>query len=191
MPKPSIRRAMLALRKQMPAAECLTKSLQVQQRFMLLPEFGAANVVALYSPFRNEVFTEEIFRKARLRGKRIAFPRVGENALEFQEVSELSELTSGSFGILEPAGGRRISLEEIDLMAVPGLAFCMQGYRLGYGQGFYDRVLHGVTRRSMLAGLCFEQQLVSELPIEEHDIPMDLILTEARTHRCSRIQVFS
>lgn len=191
MPKTSIRREMLAFRKQMPAAECLTRSLQVQQRFIDLPEFDAAKVVALYSPFRNEVFTEKIFGVSRHRGKIVAFPRVGANALEFIEVSGLSDLAAGAFGILEPTGGRTVPLEDIDLMAVPGLAFCLDGYRLGYGQGFYDRILHGVSRRSTLAGLCFEQQILSELPVEGHDIPMDLIVTEARTHRCARLPVFS
>lgn len=186
MPKHSIRREMLVRRRQMSVSECLAWSLQAQQRFLELPEFRSARSLALYSPFRNEVFTEEIFRRARLFGKRVAYPRVGRAALEFVEVEEASDLRPGAFGILEPAAGRTVDLDQLELMAVPGLAFDLEGYRLGYGQGFYDRVLHGALGRVILVGLCFELQLVSALPAEDHDIPMDLIVTEARTHLCPR-----
>lgn len=186
MPKNPIRRDMLVQRRQLPAADCLTRSLQAQQRFLELPEFSAAASLALYSPFRNEVFTEEIFRQARRCGKRIAYPRIGRTMLEFVEVEDLSTLRPGAFGILEPAGERTIDFGHLQLVAVPGVAFDFEGYRLGYGQGFYDRVLHGTGRRPALVGFCFELQLVSALPAEDHDIPMDLIVTEARTHRCIR-----
>lgn len=186
MPKTSIRSEMLAQRRQLPVGTCLAWSLRIQESFIRLAEFQTARCLALYSPIRNEVFTEEIFRAARQMGKSVAFPRVHGEALEFIEVAGREELQPGAFDILEPRDGRRIAIAELDLMAVPGVAFDLGGHRLGFGKGFYDRVLHGLGSRCTLAGLCFDQQVIPALPAEGHDIRMDLLVTEERTLRFDR-----
>lgn len=181
MPKRSIREELLARRQHLAADTCLGRSLAAQERFLQTPEFTASTVLGLYSPVRNEVFTEEIFTVARRSGKMVAYPRVRGALLEFVAVMEREELVSGAFGILEPGGTQAVPLAALDLIVVPGVAFDLGGHRLGYGKGYYDRFLH--ERRGHLAGLCFDFQLVGTLPAESHDVRMDMVVTEDRTLR--------
>lgn len=185
MPKRSIRDELLARRRHLASATCLSHSLAAQQRLLLAPEFAAATVVALYSPVRNEVFTEEIFTGARRSGKTVTYPRVRGTRLEFVEVAERQELVPGAFGILEPGGAQVVPLAALELIVVPGVAFDLAGHRLGYGKGYYDRFLH--ERRGRLVGLCFDFQLVERLPAEAHDVRMDMVVTEERTLRLADV----
>lgn len=179
MPKRSIRDELLARRRHLAVETCLGRSLAAQQSLLLAPEFVAATVVALYSPVRNEVFTEEIFTEARRCGKIVAYPRVRGALLEFVEVKERQELETGAYGILEPCGVHVVPLAALELIVVPGVAFDLAGHRLGYGKGYYDRLLHEC--RGLLVGLCFDFQLVEKLPAEAHDVRMNMVVTDERT----------
>lgn len=183
MPKKPIRAALLAQRKHLSLDTCLHQSLMVQERFLQLPEFADARSLALYSPILNEVFTEEIFDQARRLDKRVVYPRVQGAAMEFFPVHGREDLRAGNFGILEPLGDRGVPVAELDLLLVPGVAFDQTGHRLGYGKGYYDRLLQQRSAGCRLVGLCFEFQLVSTLPAEPHDVRMDLLVTEQRTLR--------
>jgi len=185
MPKRSIRDELLARRRHMAAATCLSRSLEAQQRLAETPEFSAAATVAVYSPICNEVFTEEIFAVARCMGKTVTYPRVCGERLVFIEATSREELDIGAYGILEPTGSRIVPLCEHDLIVVPGVAFDEVGHRLGYGRGFYDRALSAERRRGAVAGLCFDFQVVASLPAESHDVRMDLVVTEERLLRCA------
>jgi 5-formyltetrahydrofolate cyclo-ligase len=178
MPKKSIRTEVLARRRHLAAETCLQWSLLVQERLLESSEFLNATAVALYSPVQNEVFTELIFNQALAQGKLVTYPRVRGNELEFIQVAETAELKPGTFGVLEPTGERVVSSACLDLVVVPGVAFDLGGHRLGYGKGFYDRCLHGKRRPGFLAGLCFELQMVDNLPAEAHDVRMDMVMTE-------------
>ena len=183
MPKKAIRAALLAQRKHLSVDTCFHQSLVAQEQFLQLPELAAAATLALYSPILNEVFTEEIFHQARAQGKRVVYPRVQGAGLEFFEVNSAAELRVGNFGILEPQGTQSWPLAMIDLLLVPGVAFDQSGHRLGYGKGYYDRLLPDRPAGCRLVGLCFEFQLLSTLPAEGHDVRMDLLVTERRTLR--------
>ncbi|MFA5517073.1 MAG: 5-formyltetrahydrofolate cyclo-ligase [Desulfuromonadales bacterium] len=183
MPKTLLRSKMLARRRQLATDRCLAWSLRIQQALAELPEFVSASAIGLYSSVGNEVFTEELFRSGQ--GKKIAYPRVLGNDLEFVQIASLGELCPGTFGILEPIGSNVVSVASLDLIVVPGVAFDLSGHRLGYGKGFYDRVLHD-PERGTVAGLAFERQLVEALPAEQHDIRMDLVITENRLLRFDR-----
>ncbi|MEJ2201154.1 MAG: 5-formyltetrahydrofolate cyclo-ligase, partial [Desulfuromonadaceae bacterium] len=180
MPKKSIRASMLEQRRQLATAVYAELSRKVQDRLLETPEFAAAEILALYSPVANEVATDELFHRARRQGKRVAYPRVRGELLEFVEVGQLAELTPGFRGILEPSGSMLVPLAGLDLLLVPGVVFDQRGHRLGYGKGFYDRTLHLSGRCAKLIGLSFEFQLVTELPVEFHDIGMDMLVTETR-----------
>ncbi len=184
MTKPTIRSQMLAQRDGLPAEIGLSLSLDVQENVLSLPEFRAASSVALYSAFRNEVFTEILFQRALQSGKRVAYPRIRQDLLEFVKVTDPGDLKPGAFGILEPSGCETLCVRDLDLLVIPGVAFDLQGYRLGYGKGYYDRVLHGLDEAAVLVGLCYEFQLIANVPAEEHDIHMDLVVTENHIHRC-------
>jgi 5-formyltetrahydrofolate cyclo-ligase len=115
-------------------------------------------------------------------GKRIALPRVQGEQLQFHWVASPAELEAGSFGILEPAAGAPAAGNAFDLLLVPGLAFDRQGGRLGRGKGFYDRFLAGA--RGIRVGVCFEDQIVGEVPMDPHDLRMDFVVTPSAIFRC-------
>ncbi len=183
MPKKSIRERILFRRKNLDDATCLAHSLSIQNRLLDTIEYSEAAAIALYSPIHNEVCTEAVLHAAHVSGKKVAYPRVRGDHLDFIEVDELSDLQPGAFGVLEPVGSTCVSASDLDMLVVPGVAFDLEGYRLGYGKGFYDRALHCGLSRGTLVGLCYEFQLVAELPIETHDIGMDLLITEERLFR--------
>lgn len=183
MSKMPIRAALLAQRKHLSLDTCLHLSLMAQERFLQLPEFAAAHSLALYSPILNEVFTEEIFGQARSLNKRVVYPRVQGAGMEFYPVNSRDDLRPGNFAVLEPQGGRPVPVADLDLLLVPGVAFDQTGHRLGYGKGYYDRQLQLRSAGCRLVGLCFEFQLLSVLPAEDHDVRMDLLVTEQRTLR--------
>lgn len=181
MPKKSIRASILAQRRQLAPDSCAGLSHAAQNRLLAIPAFAEAAALALYSPVNNEVLTGELFHAARSLGKQVVFPRICGQRLEFVEVTQLAELQPGALRIREPRGTTIVPVTALDLLVVPGVAFDQKGGRLGYGKGFYDRTLHAVAPRPCLIGLCFEFQLVSALPVETHDVGVDMLVTEART----------
>jgi len=183
MPKVSLRDRLLKQRQSLPGEVCLQLSLRAQDNLIAAPEFEAANSLALYSPIRNEVFTEKLFEAARARGKRVAYPRMRGDHLEFVPVDRLAALVPGRMGVLEPLDGEPLPLEELGLMVLPGVGFDRHGHRLGYGRGFYDRVLGGSSGRPVLAGLAYEEQVVERLPRDPHDVRIDLLVTEMHMWR--------
>ncbi len=183
MPKQSLRSAMLARRRNISASDRAAWGDAAQTGLLSSPEYAAATVLALYSPVHDEVPTSGIFHAARTGGKRLVYPRVVGGDLEFVEVSDLGELRPGRFGIPEPTGDNILPLAAVDLMVIPGVAYDLEGFRLGYGKGCYDRLLQGLKMRPRRVGFCYELQLLDSLPVENHDIAMHLLITESRILR--------
>jgi 5-formyltetrahydrofolate cyclo-ligase len=115
-------------------------------------------------------------------GKRIALPRVEGDDLKFHWVAGRAELQPGRFGILEPAAEAPAAGDDFDLILVPGMAFDLRGGRLGRGRGFYDRFLR--TALGLRVGVCFEDQIVDDVPSEAHDLRMDFVITPSAIYRC-------
>lgn len=156
-----------------------------------LKEFQRAKVVHFFLTTKSEVMTEEAIRKAMSMGKEIVVPvtdkkqrRICLSKIENYD----QELMMMPHGIPEPRPefNRCIPLSDVELMVLPGVAFDIQGHRLGYGAGYYDRLLGNAERRPFLVGLAFEMQIVDEIPIGNHDVRMDKIITENRVIDCSR-----
>ena len=184
MGKALIRKQFLSLRKQLDLPAYLRLSRQAQQHLIDSEYFVRAETVALYSPISNEVATEQVFLEARQRNKQVYYPRVHGDNLEFLEVHAMADLLPGTFGVAEPALGEKISVSELDLVVVPGVAFDLRGHRLGYGRGYYDRQLAGKAMKTVSVGLGFESQLCDLLPVEVHDQSLDFIATETRFLSC-------
>ena len=187
--KKDLREEMLGLRDSLSEAEIARRSVLIGRLLFELPEFRRAGAVMFYVSFRSEVRTQEMIQAALELGKKIIVPAVSSDrqALEPFFVDGLDQLAPGAYGILEPKDReRRAALEDIDLIAVPGCAFDPEGYRLGYGGGYYDRFLS--TRQTATAvGLAFELQIIPDVPrTQNHDIPVDLIVTEKRVIDCRR-----
>ncbi len=192
--KSEIRSEMLRRRTAQDVVTCADGSVRVQERFLALEGFRQGRGIALYAPIRGEVETERIFSSARGVHKCVTFPRVRAEtrALEFYVVDQWSDLKPGSFGILEPAasGGEALDPGTIDVIAVPGVAFDRHGHRLGYGGGYYDRLLSDPSSRPRcVVGLAFDFQIVEVLPSVASDAPMDWIVTESETFSRHRADV--
>lgn len=180
MPKHIHRLRILDARKSLPVETCRALSHAVQQRFLGSDVFRKAGCLALYSPIHNEVDTAEVARQAIIDGKLLVYPRVQGAVLEFIVVHHLDELVPGYMGVLEPTGREVVSTTVVDVLVVPGVAFDLAGYRLGYGQGYYDRALAACRRNCLKVGFAYEQQLVATLPTEGHDESLSALMTENR-----------
>lgn len=126
-----------------------------------------------------ELDTYQVIRKAWEQGKRVVVPKCHpkEKQMSFHELNQFTQLESVYYGLLEPieALTKKVAKEEIDLLIVPGLAFTHEGYRLGFGGGYYDRFL--LEYNGSTVSLAFPVQLTAKLPLEEHDIPVQKIIT--------------
>ena len=164
-----------------------TLSLAIEQRLVRLDLYRQARAIHTYVDARDgEVGTRELIRRAIHEGKRVFVPRVERSPrrLDHYEITSLHDLEPGTFGLLEPnrERSRLVDPAEADLVLVPGLAFDRSGWRIGFGAGDYDLFLAGLEAPRV--GLAFSLQLHDALPHEEHDIPMDLVVTEAEVIDC-------
>lgn len=180
MPKRSLRQRLLSERRQCAVDDCLLLSRRIQERFLGEDLYRRAVCLGLYSPVQNEVHTDLIARQARLDGKRLVYPRVCGDLLEFSPVAETAELRPGAFGIAEPVGPS-VPLAMIDLLVLPGVAFDLTGHRLGFGKGYYDRTLSVAPVPLVRVGLAYEFQVVEQLPAAAHDCRVTCLVTEQRT----------
>ena len=151
-------------------------------------EFKAAQIIMLFLSMQQEVETATLAVKAWQEGKSIAAPRVDWQGRRMEPV-EIKSLDVGlketQFGVREPIAGTQVALGMIDIVVIPGLAFDRRGYRVGRGRGFYDRFLSQQDFKGLRIGLCFHEQLLGEaIPTEEHDIPMDVVITDREIVRC-------
>jgi 5-formyltetrahydrofolate cyclo-ligase len=184
-PKTALRSETIAKRDSIPLPVRKVKDAAVSERLFAFEKYAAARVVLLYASFRSEVSTETIIKKALDAGKKVLLPRVNaeETKLDLYEIKSFDELATGYMGIPEPEASseRRAAIDEVEAVVVPGAAFDPRGFRLGYGKGYYDRLLENEGTRPALVALAYEEQIVGEVPAEPHDVKMDVIITDRRT----------
>lgn len=153
------------------------------ENFLAQDIYAKSNSILLYMPLRGEVDVRLIFERAISDGKSVALPRyVPETAAYNAFFVGDQPLVPGPFDILEPVASNPAPLNRLDLIVAPGLAFDPRGRRLGRGKGFYDRLLS--TAPGVKCGICFEEQLLAEIPVEPHDVTLDFIATPARWLDC-------
>ena len=183
--KDAIRKQVLDARFALQPDERRTKSAEIEARLFALPEYRSASLVLFYASFQSEVETHRMIRRALSEGKRVALPRVMGKELELIEIACFdSEVVPGAWGIPEPERGKPARLNDIELIVMPGAAFDEQGNRIGYGAGFYDKLLPYYTGRTV--ALAFELQIVPSAPSDKHDIPVHKVITEERTIEAGR-----
>jgi len=147
------------------------------------PDFVAARMIFTYVGVGSEVITGPLVTEALHQGKRVAVPVVEDTLLGWFEVQDLQELVPHRFGLMEPLGGvipadRRRTARDADLFVVPGVGFDRRGGRLGYGRGYYDRVLAAHPSIPHVAtGFCC--QVVPEVPMGPGDVRIRALQTEA------------
>jgi 5-formyltetrahydrofolate cyclo-ligase len=180
--KQALRRDVAALLRAMAPAERLAASGQARILLASRPRWRAARSVLFYAPLAEELDVWPLVQEALGAGKRVGLPRFAPERGTYVacEVRDLGlDLNAGHFGIREPADHcAPFSLKWLDLILVPGVAFDLDGRRLGRGKGFYDQLLAGL--RGVMCGVAFDQQIVREVPVTSHDILMNCILTPTR-----------
>ena len=186
--KERLRRRVLRLRDQQTRVEVEAKSLRIIQTVTELPEYRKARVIASYVDEGSEVRTRPLIRKALASRKRVLVPIVDKKSrsLLYSEIKGLHELAPGAYDIPEPKREHRRlrELETAGVVFVPGIAWDLDGYRLGWGKGYFDTVLKRLPDRSVAIGLAFDLQVVERVPRAQFDLPVDLVVTETQVVRC-------
>jgi len=188
LPKPALRRDLAAARAALSPADRAERSERAAARLLAFPPLLGAHTIGAYTALGAEMDPASVLEGLRARGARVVFPRVrpGERVLAFAE-APLAAMVKGPLGALEPPpGAPEVDPAELDALLLPGLAFSLDGHRLGRGGGYYDATLKLIPASAIKIGLGFDVQIVPSLPREPHDVPLDAVVTEARTLRFSR-----
>jgi 5-formyltetrahydrofolate cyclo-ligase len=180
MTKSEIRKEIAKRLRSQSGPEKNRKDKAIEEKLFSLPEFSKARTIAFYISFGGEVDTTAPIDRALAMGKRVVVPVITGDDLEFYPIeSREAGLAEGPYGILQPEirDLKPFSKEEIDLIVVPGVAFGKKGARLGRGKGFYDRFLGTLPCRAKRIGLAYDIQIIEDLPVTLHDLPVDIVIT--------------
>jgi 5-formyltetrahydrofolate cyclo-ligase len=182
--KQSIRREVLKNRDAISIEVRRRKDGLIYDRLINLEFFHESQRILFYVSFGSEVDTTALIEYALSKGKTVAVPKVIKDTsqIEVYRITDLKELVTGAFGIPEPLGGDKIEPTLMDMIVVPCVAFDEQCNRLGFGKGYYDRLLAPLkaTKSCIFVALAYEEQVVGQIPTEPHDIMMDLVVTDKR-----------
>ncbi len=181
-----IRRNIKANRTSMSMGEYRKKSQSIIKRCIDLEEWQYAKTVHVYvSSVNNEVETLGLIYMMFDAGKTVVVPRcnTGCRSTFNLRIRSFEELSLSTFGIMEPAydAGREVPADQFDIVLVPLLAFDRYGRRVGFGGGYYDDLLGKCA--CVKVGLAYSFQEIDKVPVEQHDIPLDIIVTEKETIR--------
>src|SRR5262245_11595548 len=185
--KQKIREQAHAARNALPDKDEVSR--KIMARFLALPDYATAKSVMFYVDVRAEVRTRFALPDVLTHGKRIVVPWCNDQGeLELFHLTDMNELAVGMYKILEPKPElrslpeKRLEPEDLDLVMVPGVAFDRTGGRMGHGKGYYDKLLQHARPDAPLVALAFECQFFPAIPVGEHDIFMDKIISEAAVY---------
>lgn len=181
--KDQIRQEILRIRNSLSENEIVSNSNIISRKVISTKEFKKSPSIGIYYPIGSEVKTFEIIKYSLATKKTIGLPRIiDSNRIVFFKIMENSfddiKITKGKYGILENSMSDSI-IEEMDLLIIPGIAFDLQGNRIGYGKGYYDRFL-SKRKANYIIGLAFENQIINKIPKTGYDIPVNILFTEKR-----------
>lgn len=172
----------------MPHEARVARSEAICDRVIALPEWERASTVLAFVSMRTEVQTERAVQAARAAGKRVLATRMNAtfDDLELREWRADDPLEESGNLFLQPsADAPVVAPDAVDLVLVPALAVDERGHRIGYGKGFYDRLLPRLTRAARVA-VVFDFERVAEVPEREGDVRVDVVVTDARVDRTDR-----
>lgn len=144
--------------------------------------YAEARNIAYYVPIKGEPSLQTLFFDP---DKVSLFPKVAGDRLDFFVACSEFDFEAGSFGIMEPSGSQAVAVTDIDLILVPGVTFDRRGYRIGYGKGFYDRLM---AQHADVAtcGVCFDELLVDECPHDPWDQRVDYLVSDKGIFKSSK-----
>jgi 5-formyltetrahydrofolate cyclo-ligase len=179
--KDVLRGRMRTMRRMLPASACEARSTRLCELLLGLPQLASARTVVGFAAFRKEPDIARALAQLAARGVAIGLPRIeAKGALSLRLHVPGEALVENRFGLREPsASAERIELLHVDAILVPALCFDSRGFRIGYGGGYYDRLLPGLSHAASL-GICYEHELLGELPVTRGDVAVAAIVTDAR-----------
>lgn len=182
MDKKSLRKEMLKKRSQLSKDKRNLLSEDISNSLYQTEYYKQAKTIMAFISFGSEINTRYLIEKSINLGKKIVIPvTIPETKeLKVSQLLDYSELELGFYNILTPKEEflRFVDPSTIDLVLVPGLIFAKNGYRIGYGGGYYDRFLSKLDPKVPKIGIAFDLQVQDRVPTNQYDIPVDFILTE-------------
>jgi 5-formyltetrahydrofolate cyclo-ligase len=182
--KRALRREILARRDALAPRDRAAMSLAVAEHLLALPELRAEGTAMAFWSFGSEVDTRPVLERLAGRGVRIALPRVAGADLVPVVFEPGDALVATAFGTREPAGGTALAPRDLDVVITPGVAFDGEGFRVGYGGGFYDRLFRRLGTGAFRVAVGFSLQVVDRVPRGGGDLPVDAVVTEEGVLRC-------
>lgn len=184
--KSEIRKEILNIRNNLDSEFVVQKSRIIIDKIKATEEYKNSKSIMVYMDFKSEVNTKDFVNEALSEGKKIIIPYTDvEKVLIIPvEIESLDDLIACKFGYLEPRIEKisnQYDIEKIDLIIVPGVAFDKKRNRVGFGKGYYDRLL--ISRKAKAFAIAYEFQVLEEVPAQEHDIKMDMIITEENIYQ--------
>lgn len=180
--KEKTRRRLISLRNEISSDICKEEAFALKEVLKQHPIVAAHGYFYAYYPYGKELSLLPFLDWAINAGKRIALPKTNGNQMDFYEITDLSQVAKGGFGIQEPLTEKKVAWEEA-VCFIPGVGFTEDGKRIGHGMAFYDRYLEEHPRLCKI-GICYEAQLAEELPTESTDISMEYLATPKRWIIC-------
>ncbi|MFH0817085.1 MAG: 5-formyltetrahydrofolate cyclo-ligase [Candidatus Micrarchaeota archaeon] len=187
MNKAELRKVLKETLSKQPISERERKSKLVINELIGLKEYSKAKTILIYVSMKEEVSTIEFITNAIVEGKCVVVPAVDKSgkSMTLHKINSLGDLEPGYKGIHEPRDKScEVPSESIDLAVVPGLAFDSRGNRLGRGKGMFDKLFE--KAKCPKIALAFDFQVVETVPVEGHDFPVEIIVTEKRVLRLIR-----
>lgn len=187
--KSALRSAYEAVATQLAPAHAERVDREIRSHFTAMAMYRKTPLILAYITYRNEMDTTPLIRKAWKDGKRVAVPVCDRSRLVFYEIDSLEGLRAGSRGVLEPDPSSCVPVDESDfadsICLVPGLVFDSEGYRIGYGAGYYDNFLaeYPGTKVGLVRALRISS---NPLPHDDHDVPMDVLVSDGAVWMCKR-----
>ncbi len=181
--KKELRKRILNVRNHMNKQDVLTNSKIIMDKLRNLNEYANAETVFIYMDFNNEVITRDLIEEMLKEKKHVIVPYTDTINVKLipTEIFDINQdLEKCSFGYYEPKKDiiKQVETEKFDLIVVPGVAFDRSLNRLGFGKGYYDRILSLRRNDCKAIAVSHDFQVQNEIPAEEHDVKMDMIITE-------------
>ena len=175
--KSELRKLFVSLRHLIPQTEKQKADRIIFNKVVAGPEWKNAQMICLYMSTPDEVDTKPLLAAALNAGKTVVFPRVEGDTLILHQVQSVGDFIRGAYQILEPKKSAPVvDPKSVDLFIVPGIAFDQDGFRLGHGKGYYDRLLAGISAPKI--GLSYAIQTVAEVAHTSYDVPVTTVVTE-------------
>jgi 5-formyltetrahydrofolate cyclo-ligase len=181
MDKAQLRRTLLNRLYALPSEQRSEKSRKACQNLVSIEPFQNASTVMMFVSLPQEVDTSEAILHAWQLGKVVAVPKISweqRHMIPVQINSLETGFSTNAFGLRNPIAGVPVPFEDIDLVVTPALGFDRKGNRLGRGGSFYDRFFANDQLRAVKCGFGFAEQVMDSIPVAEHDLPVDMLVTD-------------